>query len=403
MKIAIVHESFTEKAGYTESSLARTFARMGHEVTIVTTTLQGYHQLKNYEEIFGRFLGPREVPSGISDWSGCRLVRNKPLYPIGNGQVAISCLHSTLKAAKPDVVQTLAAANFVSQQCAALKWPLGYKLFTGAHQTLSVFDRAAMKSSRWGWPRLRSDMRRHLPGRFVSLATERCFAVTPDCAEVAVKYYGVQPRKISLSYIGVDTAMFHPARTPAETEETRQLRESWGIRPDTLLCLYTGRFTPNKNPFCLAQAIKILRPKLDICGVFVGDGPQKKQIEYTEGCRILPFQPWTELPRFYRAADLCAWPSEESMSSLDAAACGRPIILGNHVRALERIDGNGYTYQTGSAESLAETILRLSERQARESLGAAGAKKAQEMFSWDEIAKTRVNEYTNSLNGGCTS
>jgi glycosyltransferase involved in cell wall biosynthesis len=400
VNIAIVHESFTEKAGYTENNLARTYARLGHTVTIVTTTLQGYHQLTNYEEIFGRFLGPRKVAAGTIQWNGCTLYRLEPIYPLGDGQVAIRGLSTILKRIRPDVVQTLAAANFVSQQCAAMKWLLGYRLFTGAHQTLSVFDPSVTSSSRWSLPRLRSDLRRFVPGRFVSLATEKCFAVTPDCAQVATDYYGVELRKISLSYIGVETALFHPACTGAERAESDELRASWEVGRDTLLCLYTGRLTPNKNPLCLAQAIQLLRRKgVSVEGVFVGDGPQRETIESVDGCRVLPFQPWIELPRYYRAADVGIWPCEESMSALDAAACGIPIVLGNHVKALERIEGNGYTYQTGSAESLAETIQLLKARETREKLGAAGARKVQKQFSWDVLAQTRVSEYAHSLNG----
>ena len=401
MKIAIVHESFTAKAGYTENSLARAYAQLGHNVAIITTTRQAYHQLSNYEEIYGRFFGPRTVAPGVVPWDGCTLHRLECYEPLRNGHVAIRNLYLTLREFNPDVVQTLATSNFVSQQCAYIKWRLGYKLFTGAHQTLSVFDPKARHSARWSRQRLRSDVRRFMPGRFVSCATEKCFAVTPDCADVAVKYYGVQASKIEMSHIGVDTSRFHPARTPEEIDEGNRLRRKWNITPETLLCMYTGRFTANKNPACLAEAVtRLRRAGLAVSAVFVGDGPQKKRLESTEGCVVLPFQAWADLPSFYRAADICIWPSEESMSALDAAACGKPIILGNHIRALERVDGNGYTYETGSPESLAETIRRMRDRQTRDSLGCAGAQKIRGSFSWELVAEQRLSTYSAALRVG---
>lgn len=395
LKIAIVHESFTEKAGYIENCLARAYARLGHQVAIVASNLQGYHQLPDYDQIYGRFFGPKQVPVGVTQREGCTLYRLDHFEPLRNGQIAIHHLFSTLQKIKPDIVQTFAAANFVSQQAAIIKWMLGYKLFTGVHQTLSVFDPSAKDASRWSLRRLRSNLRRALPGRFVSLATEKCFAVTVDCAEVAIKYYGVQPYKVELSFLGVDTSNFNPATRPVELEESERLRTEWGIQPGTIVCMYTGRFTSRKNPACLAKAIRLLlQSGLPVAGIFVGDGPQKDEIQATEGCIVLPFQSWIDLPRFYRAADICIWPAEESMSALDAAACGKPIILGNHIQVMERIEGNGYTYQTGSPESLAETIKRMKDSAVRESLGSKGAEKMSCLFSWAQIAQQRLDQYS---------
>ena len=398
LKIAIVHESFTEKGGYIENCLTRAYARLGHEVAIIASNLQGNHQLPNYDEIFGRFLGPKQVPVGLTRWEGCPLYRLDYVEPVVKGQIALKRLFATLREVKPDVVQTFAAANFVSQQAAIIKRKMGYRLFTGAHQTLSVFDSRAKDAPRWSMPRLRSDLRRALPGRLVSLVSEKCFAATADCAEVAVKYYGVQPEKVELSYLGVDTSRFCPAAGPDDAEESRRLRSEWGIPAGTILCMYTGRFTSQKNPACLANAIHILRQSgLGVAGVFLGDGPQKDEIRAVEGCLVLPYQAWVDLPRFYRAADICVWPAEESMSALDAAACGKPIILGNHIRALERIEGNGYTYRTGSAESLAEAIRRMKDCAVRAFLGSAGADKIGRLFSWDLIAKQRLEHYFTAM------
>ena len=58
---------------------------------------------------------------------------------------------------------------------------------------------------------------------------------------------------------------------------------------------------------------------------------------------VNPFIALSELPRFFRSADIGIWPTQEFMSMLDAAACGLPIVVNDTLKAVERIEGNGLT------------------------------------------------------------
>ena len=128
-------------------------------------------------------------------------------------------------------------------------------------------------------------------------------------------------------------------------------------------------------------------------GLFIGNGPQSETIAACEGCTLLPFRPHRELPPYYRAAEIGVWPTQESMSMLDAAACALPIIVNDTLIARERIEGNGITYRLNDADDLAEKIRWLSDPDRRRALGSTGARRMIELFSWGAIAQRRLADY----------
>lgn len=394
MRVAIVNETFTEKMGYTENHLARCYACLGHEVHVISANLQAYHSLPDYKETYEPFLGPAVQPCGTKQLNGFALHRLP--YSKLLGYVRIPGLIAALRELRPDVVQTLAAASWLPLDAARARPALRYRLFTGAHQNASVMDPALMAARRWSTRRLRSDMRRALPGRFVSRHAIKCYATTPDCAEVARRFYGVPTDKLEICPLGVDTDGFYPVRDDESAAARQALRARFGLAPGEVVCIYTGRFTAAKNPLCLAHAIGHLTASgLPYRGLFVGDGVQATSIAAQDGCVVTPFVPCGELPDFYRAADVGVWPAQDSMSMLDAAACGLPIVVSDRVAATERVEGNGLMYPEGEAGALAASLLKLDDVTVRGELGAIGADKIRTRFSWMAIAKRRLADYEN--------
>jgi len=266
-------------------------------------------------------------------------------------------------------------------------------MFSAAHTTVSVFPLARRTARPWDRERLANFAARVIPGRIVSALTERCYAATGDCAEVARRFYGTPQGKITVAPLGVDTENFRPPG-PGDHERRVALRAELGIAADDLLCIYTGQFTEAKNPLVLARAVAQLRASgMPVRGLFIGHGAQHAQITACEGCVARPFMAHRELPPYYRAADIGVWPTQESMSMLDAAACALPIVVNDTLLATERIDGNGLTYRLNDATDLADKIRTLSDARYRAQLGNVGARRMVELFSWDSIARRRLADY----------
>ncbi len=396
MRIVLLSEVFCKGMGYLENVLPKHLARLGAEVHVVATALPPDYR-QSGDGIYGGFAD--HLPSGsvgVSDGYTIHILAHRRVL----GHMRMVGLRKKLASIRPDVVQTTTATGWIAMDAAAYKPLMGYRLFTGCHYHASVFPLARKKLHPFGLERLRCALTRTIPGRLASLLTERCYAITSDCADVAVRFFGVRANKTEICPLGVDTELFHPVSSGNELEARSQLRKQLGFRDSDVVCIYTGRFDEDKNPVLLAKTVsQLTRANAPFRGLFVGNGAQAHAISSCAGCRTHPFVPFSDLGDFYRAADIGVWPAQESMSMLDAAACGLPIVANDTMSAPERIRGNGLTYRLNDLEDLTETLLELQYPATRLLMGSCGAQRIARNFSWESIAKKRLRDYETSLSG----
>jgi glycosyltransferase involved in cell wall biosynthesis len=103
------------------------------------------------------------------------------------------------------------------------------------------------------------------------------------------------------------------------------------------------------------------------------------------------------LAEHYRAADIAVWPTQESMSMLDASASGLPIVVSNRVGAKERVVGNGRMYEENDVASMGEALLSLSAAGERRALGAVGRGKTEAGNNWKTYARRLEADYKDAL------
>ena len=270
------------------------------------------------------------------------------------------------------------------------------KIFTESHLHASVMR---VNNQRSWKERVRSMVYRfHAQLSVVNDMTAICYPIAPDAAEIVESLYHVPKKKIKIQPLGVDTDLFCPPNSAVLADEREALRRSLGFGQDEIVCIYTGRFSPGKNPQLLADAVEILQRRGEkIRGLFLGNGTES-EVEYIrskQGCYIHPFVTVRDLPKYYRIADIGVWPREESTSQLDAAACGVPIIVSNKIHVTERVDGNGFLYDEGNADDLAEKILQMKSPALRKQFSAVGIEKVHREFSWKTLAAQRIEDYNN--------
>src|SRR5581483_7421014 len=360
-------------------------ARLGVDVHYIATNLPVYHKSRDARSAYSQFSADSTMTPGKSERYDGYTVHCLPHRYVA-GVPMFTGLLEKLREIGPDVVQLFINAGWAPLQTAAAKLALGFSLFSAAHTTVSIFPLARRAARLWDRERIANLITRAIPGRVVSVFTERCYAATTDCAEVATRFYGMPEDKVVVVPLGVDTQNFYPVRTDEDRQRRAELRGQLGFTDAELVCIYTGQFTEAKNPLVLARAITMLRAEqMPVRGLFIGNGPQNDQIAACEGCTVLPFRPHRELPPYYRAAEIGVWPTQESMSMLDAAACGLPIIVNDTLLAKERIDGNGITYRLNDSADLAARIRILSDPGYRHQLGSIGSRRMAELFSWDSI------------------
>jgi glycosyltransferase involved in cell wall biosynthesis len=383
--------------GYIVNMLPRYLARQGVEVHYLTMDMPHYFFNNSQENTYANFEHLTTMSPGQEEsYEGFRLhcVKHRQVA----GHPRFIGLREKLADIRPDIVQSFLSIGWVALDAAVLKASLSYKLFTAAHTTASVFP-LANRDSRWmEAARMRNLLSRWIPGRFVSTRTEKCYAATSDCADVAIRFFGVQPQKINVAPLGVDTELLSPVSTRDHGEKRVAMRERLGVRPDEILFIYTGQFTAAKNPVLLSKAVESMRSHgAKVKALFLGDGEQRAAIAAYASSVALPFVPHRELVDYYRAAEVGVWPTQESTSMLDAAACGLPIVVNNTLRATERIDGNGVTYVLNDQASLERVLSKLLDSTARRQLGDTGARRMAEQFSWQALVQRRVADYREAL------
>jgi glycosyltransferase involved in cell wall biosynthesis len=371
---------------------------LGADVHVITMDLFPYHQTKDFAQTYSEFNHASELIADTEEkFEGYTLhvLRHEQVL----GHMRMVGLSEKLRRLRPDVVQTMANFGWIAMDAAKLKPALGYKLFTGNHFHASVFPLAQRNGNqRWDKERIRCLLTRTIPGWMVSAVTEKCYAITSDCAKVATHFFGVPQKKIEICPLGVDSEFFQPALTASAREARRKLREELGFQPQDIVCVYSGRFSEDKNPLLLAKAVSDLMKRGECFrGLFVGNGAQAEAIRQLPGNVVLPFVPISVLGDYFRATDIGVWPTQESMSMLDAAACGLPIVVNHTVEAPERIEGNGIRYLLNNLEDLIRALLELRDPDLRRRLGDHGAQKMLRDFSWLNIARRRMHDYESAL------
>lgn len=397
MRIAFVTNYFSEGMGYTENMLPKALAYLGHEVHVVASTLQVYGNQDDYMRNYETFLGPAKCPQGESIVDGFTLHR-LPFYTIENN-VGLCGLKDVLRNIRPAVVQFGAAAGLPA--LTTLLWPerLQWPVFTENHQHLSVAWRPRkLHFPLRQWEVFRYRLTRTWPARLAHKRVEKCFAIADDCRETACQLYGIPREKVVILPLGTDTELFRPCNLEVDHTERARMRRQWDVQEEDILCVYTGRLSVAKNPLLLAQAIANLRQSgQPYRAIFIGDGTQCEAIRATSGCSVLAFMKHVDLATIYRAADLGVWPSQESMSMLDAAASGLPLVVGDQMGELGRVIGNGCTFREGDVSSLIKTLRSLRDKQKRQDLSHIGRDKMVSDFSWKKHAETRLKFYDESL------
>jgi glycosyltransferase involved in cell wall biosynthesis len=385
--------------GYLGTMLPKYLARLGQEVHYVATDLPPYWQVPSMRLKYSELIGSEWMRPGIHREYEGYTVHILGHWHVG-GLIGMSGLRPLLESLRPDVVYALGAIGILPLECAVHRALHGGLLFTGSHTLASGFPLANRPRPWLSMAGLRTFFARWLPGRLISLCTEKCYAPTIDCAVIAQRFFGVQAKRIQVLHLGVDTDVFFPVHDETSQSERSQLRMDLGFSDDEIVYVYTGKLTPEKNVALLAEAVTQLREEgLPLQLLCVGAGPERDRLAAYDVATVLDFRPYTDLGRIYRATDVAVWPTNESTSMLDAAACGLPIIISDGVVYREHVDGNGLVYRMNDLLDLKEKLREMADPVRRRSLGDVGARKMANEFSWLEHARRRLHDFETAVAG----
>ncbi len=193
---------------------------------------------------------------------------------------------------------------------------------------------------------------------------------------------------VSAISCGVNTDFFHPNPGLNRAEVCASL----GLDASKVMVLYVGRLDGEKRIDLLLRALAKLRQsgRDDIHLAIAGQGAagnDLRSLAHSLGLekqvRFLGYVPNEVLPRLYQVGHIFAMPSPEelqSIATLEAMASGRPVLAAR-ARALPELVthlGNGYLFEPGQVEAVAQGMAYLADHRADwERMGAASRAKAQ--------------------------
>lgn len=174
---------------------------------------------------------------------------------------------------------------------------------------------------------------------------------------------------------GVDTHRFHPI----DSNDREDLRTSFGLDPKKVVFLYVGRLDREKRIDLIFRAMALLRKKtgVQVQVAIAGQGSARRDLVALANrlrlgtvVKFLGYVPCERLADLYRCGDIFVMPSAEelqSIATLEAMACGRPVLAAN-ARALPELvtrDVNGSLFEPGNPESLANEMAWMLENTGR--------------------------------------
>ena len=171
---------------------------------------------------------------------------------------------------------------------------------------------------------------------------------------------------------GIDLTRFHP-----DPSVDRVLyRQRYGLDPQRKLFLFVGRVDGEKRLDVLLHAMSRLQ-RDDIQLAIAGYGAALDELQRLsealnlgERVRFIGFVPADDLPPLLNSVDVFTMPSEAellSLATLEAMACGRPVLLANAVALPELAVNhvNGYLFKPGDPIDLARRMELLADQSDR--------------------------------------
>ncbi len=277
----------------------------------------------------------------------------------------------------------------------------GWPLLTTVHHPITV-DRDLELAHAAGWRR-RLSVRRWYGFLAMQLEVVRqlpaIVTVSTSSAADIVSHMGVDPARLSVVPVGVDTSRWRPLvgvdRVPGRLMTT------------------ASADVPMKGLVPLLEALAKVRTERHAELVVVGQPRRETQVRATierlgldRAVRFVSSLSDQDMVELYAQAEVAVVPSLYegfSLPAIEAMACGVPVVTttGGALPEVVGTDGvTGLLVPPGDPGALAMALGRaLDDPALRERLGAAGRERVSRRFTWRATAEATVEQYRALLGG----
>lgn len=231
-------------------------------------------------------------------------------------------------------------------------------------------------------------------------------------------YPRISPDKVHVVLNGIDTELWHPRPTWEESKEQNgwSVLEELGVDPSRPMVAFVGRITRQKGVAHLVKAASLFDDGVQL--VLCAGAPDTPEIaketeqlvhdlqEKRDGIFwVQDMLPKEKIQEILTAADSFVCPSiyePLGIVNLEAMACGTAVVASD-VGGIPEVVVDGETgtlvhYNESDPEGFEQGIAAavnnmVADRERAAKIGQAGKKRAEEVFSWENIAEQTVEVY----------
>ena len=231
-------------------------------------------------------------------------------------------------------------------------------------------------------------------------------------------YPRISPDKVHVVLNGIDTELWHPRPTWEESKEQNgwSVLEELGVDPSRPMVAFVGRITRQKGVAHLVKAASLFDDGVQL--VLCAGAPDTPEIaketeqlvhdlqEKRDGIFwVQDMLPKEKIQEILTAADSFVCPSiyePLGIVNLEAMACGTAVVASD-VGGIPEVVVDGETgtlvhYDESDPEGFERGIAAavnnmVADRDRATKIGQAGTKRAEDVFSWENIAEQTVEVY----------
>jgi len=393
MKIVHIMNWYIPDMGYQENFLPAEQQKLGHEVTIITSDRVPFYQ--GFENNVGRIIENRIIGTGESKETDVLIYRLPTIFEVKNGGIiAFRGLRTKLSEIKPDIVHAHGPYNIATLE-SVLSRKLGYKLFIDDHSNTqnyhldSVWKKTYIQSIKIFYNLFARNVSGWMP-------------VDEPAKKILIENLNIDPEKIKIVPLGISTQRFFQS-----SEIRESTRKDLSLSDDEILIITAGKFDESKDIDILIKAfIRVFLQKNNVKLLILGNGSSmymeqlKKIIKENKIETSVIFKDFVknkDLPRYYNAADIGAWPGTPTITAVESLATGLAVVIPSDDLSYQIIfEGNAAMgFERKNIESLANSILFLMDNpDKKKTIMENALSLATNQLSWEKIAKETILLYS---------
>jgi len=340
--------------------MSKSQAKLGHEVTILTTSMAD--KMPDSQDGFRVACfknGVKLLGNTISSELFFKLFRIRKNY---------------------DIIHAHSHLYFSTNICALVR-RIG-------SSPLVITNHGIMSSSAPDWFNLLY-LKTH--GKWTLNTADKIICYTEEEKEKLIRILNINESKIAVIPNGIDTNQFYPA--------------SRDHAADTINLLWVGRFVKGKGVEYVVQAMGILvkeRPNLHL--TLVGEGPERgcireliESLGLGDNVSIIDFVPYNKMPGVFQDSDIFVLPSLHEgvpRTVLEAMSCGLPVVISDFSHLRDLIDGGGLMFPKKDVQALVDNLrILISDDDKRAKMGQKAREKIVREYSWERTVAGTLQLY----------